>query len=72
MTEKTVFVQMSEWNRIRRKFNQSEKAALNRAICGEVVCPAAIFVDATKVGLPLKEKLVCALEELRSGGAAEG
>jgi hypothetical protein len=51
---------MDDWNSIRENFSEEEKAALNAAIQGEVLCPRGCIVNeslAGPVALKVKELL---------------
>ena len=51
---------MDDWNRIREQFSDEEKATLNDAIQGEVLCPRGCIVSeslAGPVALKVKELL---------------
>jgi hypothetical protein len=39
-----------DWNRIRENFTEMEKAMLNEAITGEIICPRGCLIDEAKAG----------------------
>jgi hypothetical protein len=48
---------METWDRIRAQFSEDEKAKLNAAITGEVICPRGCSLDDEKLGPELAKKL---------------
>jgi hypothetical protein len=43
-------LRMDDWQKIRDQFTEDEKATVNYAICGEVVCPRGCTIDEFKAG----------------------
>ena len=54
---RTKLLRMDTWNKIRFDFSEEEKAKLNAAILGQVICPAGCVLDLTKLGTDLETKL---------------
>ena len=53
----TARVRASIWSTIRHAFTTDERAALNKAIVGEVICPRMVIVDLDQVAAALAAKL---------------
>ena len=60
-------VRMDRWREIRAEFTEDEKAALNRAIVGQTICPAGVTVDLTQLPDRLAAKLESALRRRPHG-----
>lgn len=45
-----MLLRMSDWERIRDQFTETEKKLLNEAITGETICPRGCIVDEQKAG----------------------
>lgn len=54
---------MTTWDRIREHFSEQEKATLNAAIVGDIICPRGVTLDEEKLGPELTAKI----NELKSG-----
>jgi len=52
-----IVVRMDKWQKIRSQFSQGEKDALNKARCGDVICPPMLIVDRSKLSDELGSKL---------------
>jgi hypothetical protein len=52
---------MTTWGRIREQFSDDEKAQLNAAIRGEILCPKGVVLKETKMRPELLEKLKMAI-----------
>lgn len=48
---------MATWSKIREQFTEQEKAALNVAIDGEILCPRGVSLDEEKLGPELTKKI---------------
>lgn len=57
-----MLLQMAQWEKIRHHFSEEEKATLNDAISGQVVCPAGCILDEVKLGDELTSKLKSAMK----------
>lgn len=57
-----MFLQMAQWEKIRHHFSEEEKATLNAAISGQVICPAGCTLDEVKLGEELTGKLKSAMK----------
>jgi hypothetical protein len=58
---------MSDWNKIRDQFTEDEKAVLNAAIQGEVLCPRGCILDENKLGDDMSLKLQDAVTRIGKG-----
>jgi hypothetical protein len=52
-----MFLRDTTWQAIRDQFSEAEKATMNAAIEGEVICPRGFYLGPSKLGESLYEKL---------------
>lgn len=57
-----MLVRDSAWEKIRKKFSETEKIQLRKAVTGETICPRGFNVESTKTPPELWKKLVEALK----------
>jgi len=48
----------NHWERIRDKFSEEEKSQLRKSVTGEIICPAGITIDETKLNVVLEFKII--------------
>lgn len=58
-----MLVRTSTWDRVRSQFTDAEKAALNAAFTGQVICPRGVTVDENQLSPELRDKLTKAIKE---------
>lgn len=56
-TPTTKLVVLSDWQKVRERFSQPERDALNAALVGQMICPKAGIVDVDKLDPALLLKL---------------
>ena len=56
-----MLITMAAWERIRERFSECEKDALNAAVTGELISPRGLSVNLDKLPAPLRAKLCGAL-----------
>ncbi len=61
--DSTLTIFMDRWAKIRAHFTAEERAKLNGAVCGEIICPKGAVVDVYHLGVELTRKLRAALKE---------
>jgi len=57
----TLFLRMTDWQKIRQSFSEEEKVLINQAICGETICPQGCTLEILKLGMNLAAKLASEL-----------
>jgi hypothetical protein len=53
----TRIVLLEPWDRVRARFSDAERAQLNRAIVGHVVCPDGVSIELRMLPASLADKL---------------
>lgn len=57
-----MLIRDGDWNRIRERFSEAEKAGLRKAVGGGCICPAGVFVEEEDLSGGLRAKLDAALK----------
>lgn len=60
-----MLVQLDQWEKVRDRFSEEEKAKLNLAVSGESICPQGLFLDDELISEKLKQKLTTELESVQ-------
>jgi hypothetical protein len=60
-----MLIRDSEWQEIRLRFSEQEKAELREAVTGETICPRGFNIDPDELDADMHRKLKNALEEVR-------
>lgn len=60
-----MIIRSEDWEHIRARFTEEEKAQLRRAVTGETLCPRGWTVEDERIPAPLFNKLYAALKEPR-------
>jgi hypothetical protein len=66
-----MLLRLSTWHLIREQFTEEEKASLNAAITGEVICPRGCRVDDEKLPDGLRSKLLAAVKPHSHAGGSD-